>query len=261
MVRILLQHRAAWTHHGRTWGLVGGARYTRENPVQTALREAAEEAGVAAARVRVRHASTDDHGGWAYTTVYADTAIPLPVAPNREGAAVEWVAVDQVAGRPLHPGFADRWPALRLPVGVVLVDAANVVGSRPDGWWRDRIGAASRLLASLERLRGAVVPGPDGALMVVAGAVAVLEGRANDATAPQWVEVVRTPRGAALSGDDQIVDTADRLVASGSSVVAVTADRGLRSRLAQLGGGGAAAPTAAGPRWLLDLIAGAGSPA
>jgi hypothetical protein len=35
---------------------------------------------------------------------------------------------------------------------VLLVDAANVVGSRPDGWWRDRAGAAARLVASLAAL-------------------------------------------------------------------------------------------------------------
>lgn len=31
----------------------------------------------------------------------------------------------------------------------LVVDAANVVGSRPDGWWRDRAGATGRLLAAL----------------------------------------------------------------------------------------------------------------
>ena len=31
----------------------------------------------------------------------------------------------------------------------LVVDAANVVGSRPDGWWRDRPGAAARLVAAL----------------------------------------------------------------------------------------------------------------
>ena len=37
------------------------------------------------------------------------------------------------------------------PVNVV-VDVANVMGSRPDGWWRDREGAARRLIDSLEPL-------------------------------------------------------------------------------------------------------------
>ncbi len=32
---------------------------------------------------------------------------------------------------------------------LIVVDAANVVGSRPDGWWRNRAGAARRLLVQL----------------------------------------------------------------------------------------------------------------
>src|SRR4051794_4910311 len=48
-------------------------------------------------------------------------------------------------------------------VTVLLVDVANVVGSRPDGWWRDRAGATGRLLDRLAGLPGAPPPGPDGA--------------------------------------------------------------------------------------------------
>ena len=43
---------------------------------------------------------------------------------------------------------------------MVLVDAANVVGSRPDGWWRDRAGATARLLARLASLPGRTVARP-----------------------------------------------------------------------------------------------------
>jgi len=45
---------------------------------------------------------------------------------------------------------------------VLLVDIANVMGSVPDGWWRDRAGAATRLLNGLESLVGAEVTDPDG---------------------------------------------------------------------------------------------------
>ena len=31
----------------------------------------------------------------------------------------------------------------------MIVDGNNVMGSRPDGWWRDRAGAAKRLVAQL----------------------------------------------------------------------------------------------------------------
>jgi len=37
----------------------------------------------------------------------------------------------------------------------VVVDGMNVIGSRPDGWWRDRDGAARRLLTKLQRFAAA----------------------------------------------------------------------------------------------------------
>ena len=36
---VLLQHRATWSHHGGTWGLLGGARHSDESAVEAALRE------------------------------------------------------------------------------------------------------------------------------------------------------------------------------------------------------------------------------
>jgi predicted RNA-binding protein with PIN domain len=36
-----------------------------------------------------------------------------------------------------------------MPGSLVVVDGNNVMGSRPDGWWRDRAGAAQRLVAQL----------------------------------------------------------------------------------------------------------------
>jgi hypothetical protein len=112
-------------------------------------------------------------------------------------------------------------------VAVVLVDAANVVGSRPDGWWRDRAGAASRLLGRLALLPGRTLPGGDGAPVRCERVVAVVEGRARDVAAPPGVEVVRAPG----SGDDALAATAAGLVADGVELLVVTADRGLRERL------------------------------
>ena len=57
---------------------------------------------------------------------------------------------------------------------VLLVDAANVVGSRPDGWWRDRAGAATRLLARLAALPGRSLPGPDDGVVACDEVVAVV---------------------------------------------------------------------------------------
>lgn len=108
---------------------------------------------------------------------------------------------------------------------VLVVDAANVVGSVPDGWWRDRAGAARRLHAHL-----------------VAGSlrydriVLVLEGKARAGvpvgTVPRdsgegHVETVHAP----ASGDDELVAQCAALAASGASVVLATADRGLIARV------------------------------
>jgi hypothetical protein len=110
---------------------------------------------------------------------------------------------------------------------VVLVDVANVVGSRPDGWWRDRAGATERLLRRLAALPGTVVRGPDGAPLTCTGVVAVVEGRAREVPAPDGVRVVR----AAGSGDDALAACAADLAAAAPGLLVVTADRGLRDRL------------------------------
>lgn len=127
---------------------------------------------------------------------------------------------------------------------VLLVDVANVVGSRPDGWWRDRAGAASRLLESLAGLRGATVPGPDGAAAVrLARIVAVVEGAARSANAPDTVAVA----SAAHDGDSEIVAQAQRIIADDMAPLVITADRGLRARLPD-------GSTVAGPEWLNRLV-------
>ena len=128
----------------------------------------------------------------------------------------------------------------------LLVDVANVVGSRPDGWWRDREGAATRLMARLAGLPGRTVTGPDGAPLAATAVVAVVEGRARGAEAPSAVRVVR----AEGSGDDSLVAEAARLAADGAAILLVTADRGLRARLP--------AGDVAGPGWLLGVLDGVG---
>lgn len=138
---------------------------------------------------------------------------------------------------------------------VLVVDIANVMGSRPDGWWRDRAGAATRLMTSLGALLGATIEGPDsGADAIRADAigadairltriVAVIEGRARTAVAPAELEVVAAP----ADGDTTIVAVAQQVSAQGGTVLVVTADRGLRARLP-------AGTRIAGPRWLLDRL-------
>jgi 8-oxo-dGTP diphosphatase len=262
VVRVLLQHRAPWSHHGDTWGLVGGARDSHEDGVAAALREAVEEAALDPAGIRTRQVFLDDHGGWSYTTVYADVPAPVATAVNDESVALTWVPVDQVDGLPLHPGFAGTWPQVRVRPTVLLVDAANVVGARPDGWWRDRPGAASALLDRLAALRSVTVRTPGGGPRVIAGVVAVLEGVARSAAAPDWVDVPRAPRG--VSGDDVLAHVAARLMAQGKDIVAVSADRGLRARWeSQAAPSGSRPLDVEGPRWLLAVLEGsdgAGAP-
>jgi len=108
-------------------------------------------------------------------------------------------------------------------VTVLIVDAANVVGSRPDGWWRDRAGATERLLMRLGSLPGRTLDGAG----VCTAVTAVVEGRARDVAAPDGVEVVRAPG----SGDDALVEYATGLAGDGVALLVVTADRGLRARL------------------------------
>jgi 8-oxo-dGTP diphosphatase len=237
-VRVLMQHRAPWTHDGDTWGIPGGARDSHESPPEAAVREAGEEAGIVPADVRVREVQRDDHGGWVYDTVIAEATRAVDPVANAESAELRWVREPDVGLLALHPGFARSWPLLRARPVTVVIDAANVVGSRPDGWWKDRVGATRRLLQGVESLRGRVTR-HEGAWIVLARAELVTEGAARGIPSGRWARVV----DAAASGDDTVVARTGMLV----DALVVTADRGLRARL----GSGAAV---AGPRWLLDLL-------
>ena len=248
---ILLQHRVSWSHFGGTWGLPGGARHEHESACDAALREAAEEAGVPRTAVKPRLLSTLDLDIWTYGTLLADVVEPFePVISDPESRELAWVPVTDVDTYPLHPGFADAWPTLRTTLDVrpaVVVDAANVVGSVPDGWWRDRAGAASRLLA---RIDAWARDGVSGASLDLPGGLwypevsVVLEGAARAAADEPGVRVVR----AEAAGDDAIVAEAARLAALGRRVTVVTADRELSERV------GAVGAAVRGPGWLLDLL-------
>ncbi|MRG60199.1 hypothetical protein GE115_10015 [Agromyces sp. CFH 90414] len=131
----------------------------------------------------------------------------------------------------------------------VVVDVANVMGSRPDGWWKDRAGAAERLLSGMPELVGRVVTAPDDGAhdrpMRIQRVVAVLEGRAKAAATPVGIEVVLAP----ADGDSTIAQVANELAGtdSGPAAIVVTADRGLRARLAP-------AVIVAGQGWLNALL-------
>jgi 8-oxo-dGTP diphosphatase len=111
---ILLQHRAVWSHFGDTWGLPGGARHEHESAVEGALREAHEEAGVPPDLLSLQFTSVFDLGYWSYTTVVMRSTTDFePVIGDPESIDLRWVMPADVDGLPLHPGFAESWPALR----------------------------------------------------------------------------------------------------------------------------------------------------
>ncbi|BDZ65492.1 hypothetical protein [Agromyces mangrovi Wang et al. 2018] len=140
---------------------------------------------------------------------------------------------------------------MSAPDAVVVVDVANVMGSRPDGWWRDRAGAAARLLDRMPGLVGEVLELPDTDASAepapraahIARIVAVVEGQAKAVEDVTGIDVVRAP----ADGDGAIVEVARGLEASAAFVVVVTADRGLRARLGP-------DTRAVGPTWLRDLL-------
>jgi len=122
-------------------------------------------------------------------------------------------------------------------VTVLIVDAANVVGARADGWRKDRAGAARKLheqlvIADLD---------PD-----ISDIVLVLEGEAKGgvrAGRDGHVRVVHAPQ----DGDAEIVRQAHKAADAGERVTVVTAARLLKARVARAGG-------TVGPTWLLDRL-------
>ncbi|MFJ7150785.1 NTP pyrophosphohydrolase [Streptomyces sp. NPDC100445] len=115
---------------------------------------------------------------------------------------------------------------------LVIVDGANVVGSRPDGWWRDRRGAAERLR---DRLAERGLPGRTEPVEIVL----VVEGAARGVAPVPGVRVEAAPG----SGDDRIVELAEE--GAGRTRLVITADRELRRRVTALGA------EVAGPRTVL----------
>jgi len=94
-----------------------------------------------------------------------------------------------------------------------IVDAMNVIGTRPDGWWKDRRGAIVRLVDQLER----------------------------------WAQT-HAPRAAANSADDEIVRLV-RAAREPQDLTVVTSDGALVERVRSAG---AAVHPAAGFRQLVD---------
>lgn len=120
---------------------------------------------------------------------------------------------------------------------LLVVDGANVVGSVPDGWWRDRRAAAERLRDALVPYAEAGLPSdagvPPWAVGVPLEIVLVVEGAARGVEPIPEVDVASAPG----SGDDLITEVARAARAADPDrpCLVVTADRGLRSRVAAVG--------------------------
>jgi predicted RNA-binding protein with PIN domain len=97
-----------------------------------------------------------------------------------------------------------------------IVDGMNVIGSRPDGWWRDRHAAMIRLVDALERF---VAENGDDVTVV-------FEQPPRPPISSSVIEVTHAPRPKANSGDDEIVRRI-RAEADPSSVRVVTSDHAL----------------------------------
>jgi len=117
----------------------------------------------------------------------------------------------------------------------LLVDGNNVVGSRPDGWWRDRPGATRRLVAALQSL----------AARTTDDLTVVFDGRPLPDLAEgvhDRVRVAYARRAGRDAGDDRIVEEVEH-DSDASSLTVVTSDRALAQRVRALGANVAGAGT------------------
>jgi hypothetical protein len=118
---------------------------------------------------------------------------------------------------------------------MLVIDAANVIGSRPTGWWRDRPGAARRFT---ERVRAAVTAG-----RLDPPVTLVLEGQARMGANEADVDGV-----AVVHARGEADDTIAGIAETQRDVVVVTADRELAERVRAANG------MVVGPSWLLDQL-------
>lgn len=105
-----------------------------------------------------------------------------------------------------------------------IVDGMNVIGSRPDGWWKDRGRAMAALVENLDRW---ACGGPDDVTVV-------FEQPPTTAITSSVIEIAYAPRAAANSADDEIVRRV-RADAQPHDISVVTSDNGLSERVVRLG--------------------------
>ena len=153
----------------------------------------------------------------------------------------------------MRSAYGAKENGIRQHPATMVVDVANVMGSRPDGWWRDRAGAAVRLHAQVAALAASGRPllpdetDPPEFVLVLEGAARAAAARISAAApiGPQGPQARVRVVQADGSGDDAIAALAREL--PGRRFV-VTADRELRRRCV------AAGAAVLGPGWLIGLL-------
>jgi 8-oxo-dGTP pyrophosphatase MutT (NUDIX family) len=242
---VLLQQRAWWTPGANLWALFGGARDSHEGTIAAAFRETSEESTLDTELVRPFGVIRDDHGKWAYDTVIGSIDTMPAVRPaNRESRDAAWIPVDEVTSMALYAPFATTWPTLRTALDrpVLIIDNANVMGARADGWWKDRRGAAVRLRDDIAALTAAGVPDIAPFDTAYPETILVVEGQARGIDSLDDVTVVDSPGIA----DDTIVEIVRGRL--DHPCLVITADRELRRRCEKAGA------KVKGPKWLLDKL-------
>ena len=168
--------------------------------------------------------------------------------PKKRGgiaeAAVSYDDCDRLPG-PFRRTTSKTSDMIEATNSTVLVDGNNVMGSRPDGWWRNRAEAAHRLVAELIPLARST-----GSAWTI-----VFDGPEPPGLVPphECLTVVHTEHRCRDGADDRIVELVGALPNPAAAVV-YTSDVALRARVHALGA------EVAGARALLDAIAAMRSP-
>ncbi|MGO1545076.1 MAG: NUDIX domain-containing protein [Gulosibacter sp.] len=255
---VLMQHRALWSHYGGTWGIPGGALNRDELALDAAIREAHEEAHVPPDALAPLFSRVVDLEFWSYTTLVVETTRMFEAEiTDDESAGLAWVVPKELRRLKLHPGFAQAWPAIEPMLGyrpLIIVDVANLVGTTPDGWWKDPAAATERLIQSLQPLCEDGVPASlfeMDAHVSWPAVTCILEGKQRDALIglgglARHLEAIP----AEASGDDAIVDLVreTRAAHPAMPVLVATSDQALQRRVQDYGA------TTIGARAFLELL-------
>ncbi|MDF7640307.1 Maf family protein [Bifidobacterium sp. ESL0784] len=125
---VVMQHRAMWSAEGGTWGIPGGALADGESPIEGALRESYEEANITPKDIEVIGTHREEHGPWAYTTVFAFEKPGHEVNPHPnddESMEIAWVPVSEVPKRKLLTAMNTDWPHFIDRLNILAEDYRN----------------------------------------------------------------------------------------------------------------------------------------